>query len=445
MLPSEPSSRARVRARPHVRGLTGLRALAVLGVLGFHLAPAAVPGGFIGVDLFFVVSGFIVTRLLLQELARTGRIGMGAFWARRARRILPALVTMIAVIVPLAFVVDSDLLTGIRRQLIGALTFSFNWLSIAAEGDYFADEQPDIFMNLWSLAVEEQFYVLSPLLVVLALAGFGMRRRALVAAALALAAASAVAMGVLSGDPFGSPTRAYFGTDTHAFGLLIGAALAAALGPDDIAVPSRRSRVLRTVVGGAALGVLITIAVTMSSAGGFPARGGLLLASIAAAGLVWSAATVPVLGRCLDMRPLRWIGERSYALYLWHWPLLLILRATPLVDVPPLLVIATVVLSVAAASASYVFVERPFRRATRPGLRADRPRVAARVTAGALAGVLAIAALGIAVVRGDASEAEQLVARGRHAVEAPPCPAACGRPPTSWRATPMPAPSAGTW
>lgn len=436
MPPSEPLSRARVPERSHVRGLTGLRALAVVAVLGFHLVPAAVPGGLIGVDVFFVVSGFIVTRLLLRELAVTGRIRLGAFWVRRARRILPALAAMIAVIVPLAFAVDSDLLTGIRRQLIGALTFSFNWVSIAADGDYFADEQPDIFMNLWSLAVEEQFYVLSPLLVVLALVCFRIRRRSLSVVALGLAAVSAVAMGALSGDPFGSPTRAYFGTDTHAFGLLIGAALALALGPDDLAVPSRRSRVFRTLIGSAALGTLIVIALTLSSAGGLPTRGGLLLSSVAAAGLVWSAATVPALGRYLDMRPLRWVGERSYALYLWHWPLLLILGATPLVGATPLLVLATVALSVAAAAASYVFIESPFRRAPRSGPRADRPRRATRVAAGALAGVLVIAALGIAVVRGDASEAEQLVARGRQAVEALPSAAESSAPATDTPAPP---------
>lgn len=443
-------------ARTRVGGLTGLRALAVIAVLGYHLVPDAVPGGFIGVDVFFVVSGFIVTRLLLVQRAATGRIDLRAFWARRARRILPALAAVIVVCVPLAFAVDPELLDGIRRQLIGAVTFSSNWLAIAAEGDYFHAEQPELFTNLWSLAVEEQFYLLCPVLLLFALR---FRRRAILTGLLALAGISSLAMGLLSGTPFGSPTRAYFGTDTHAFGLLIGVALAVALGSAELRAASRRPAVARVVVGSLSLVVLAATSMGMSSTGWFPAHGGLLVASVAAGGLVWSAATIPALGRMLDVAPLRWLGERSYAVYLWHWPLLLILGATPLGSAPILLAVCTAGLSVAAAAGSFVFVEEPFRR--RPSS-AARSRPALRPTGGAIiaASVVAALALGtvaVAVAHDDISEAEQLVARGRSALgdDSPktrggshptPAPTETGAPPpeqTATQASPSPVPVTG--
>ena len=407
-------------ARTRVGGLTGLRALAVIAVLGYHLVPDAVPGGFIGVDVFFVVSGFIVTRLLLMQRAATGRIDLRAFWARRARRILPALAAVLLVCVPLAFAVDPELLDGIRRQLVGAVTFSSNWLAIAAEGDYFHAEQPELFTNLWSLAVEEQFYLLCPVLLLFALR---FRRRVILTGVLALAGISSLAMALLSGTPFGSPTRAYFGTDTHAFGLLIGVALAVSLGSADLRAASRRPTVARVVVGCLSLVVLVVTSMGMSSVGWFPAHGGLLIASVAAAGLVWSAATVPALGRMLDIAPLRWLGERSYAVYLWHWPLLLILGATPLGSAPILLAVCTAGLSIAAAAASFVFVEEPFRRRPSSAARARsaRSRSMRRPTGGEIiaASVVAALALGtvaVAVTHDDVSEAEQLVARGRSAL-----------------------------
>lgn len=413
--PSARTASVEKPAIPHVGGLTGLRALAVAAVLGYHLLPDSVPGGFIGVDVFFVVSGFIVTRLLLVERARTGRIGLRAFWARRARRILPALAAVLAVCVPLAFAVDPNLLAGIRRQLVGAVTFSSNWLAIAVEGDYFHAEQPELFTNLWSLAVEEQFYLLCPVLLIVALR---FRRRAVLIGVLVLAGVSALAMALWSGVPFGSPTRAYFGTDTHAFGLLIGVALAVALGASELRVASGRRMVVRAMVSCLSLLVLVVLSAGMASSGWFPAHGGLLLASVAAAGLVWSVASAPVLGRILDVAPLRWLGERSYAVYLWHWPLLLILGATPLRSVPILLAVSTAGLSIAAAAASFVFVEAPFRRrgSSDPRSRVARRPVVRPVIVSSVIATLALGSVAVVVAHDDVSDAEQLVARGRSAL-----------------------------
>lgn len=450
-----------------VGGLTGLRAVAVLAVLGYHLFPEAVPGGFIGVDVFFVVSGFIVTRLLLIEHARTHRIALGSFWMRRARRILPALVVVLAVCIPVAFAIDTHLLEGIRRQLLGAISFSFNWLAIAADGDYFHAQAPELFTNLWSLGVEEQFYLVAPLLLLLAM-GVRLRAQWIAVAALVLAASSAVAMTALSEEPLGSPTRAYFGTDTHAFGLLIGAALAVALGASEIPTVKARGKVaVRAIIGATALLTLAALAASLRSSGWFPAHGGLLVASMAAAALIWAAATTPVLGRALDAAPLRWLGERSYAIYLWHWPLFLILGATPLRSLPLAVAAGTTALSITVAALSFTLVETPFRRASSPTRHPgsvphrDRTRGAANrpypvlstVAVSVLVGPLAVGGALIAMAHDDdASDAEQLVARGLAALEkepdasSEPLPDGSSPPPRSDTvtapATPAPEPSA---
>ena len=145
-------------------GLDGLRALAVGAVLVFHLRATWLPGGFLGVDVFFVISGFLITTLLLRERARTGRLDLPRFWRRRARRLVPALVLVVVTSTVLARFLEPDLLVGIGRQTLGALTFTTNWLEISAGTDYFHATSPQLFMTFWSLAVEEQFYLLWPLL-----------------------------------------------------------------------------------------------------------------------------------------------------------------------------------------------------------------------------------------------------------------------------------------
>ena len=180
-------------------GLDGLRALAIVLVLAYHLFPGLAPGGFLGVDVFLVVSGYLITTLLLEEHGRSGRIGLRRFWVRRARRLLPALVLVIAVSAGLAALIGGDVLVGIGWQLVGALTFSYNWLSIATGADYLTQTSPELLRHLWSLAVEEQFYLLWPL-VLLALLAIP-RSSIRIALVSALAISSAVAMALLAGDP----------------------------------------------------------------------------------------------------------------------------------------------------------------------------------------------------------------------------------------------------
>ncbi|RPF22749.1 acyltransferase family protein [Myceligenerans xiligouense] len=391
-------------AAPRIRGLDGLRALAVAAVVGYHLEPAWLPGGFIGVDMFFVVSGFLITTLLLREISATSWIDLPAFWTRRARRLLPALLLVLLVAVPVARLVERDLTVGIGRQVLGALTFSTNWLEISAGSDYFDETAPELLRPLWSLAIEEQFYLAWPvLLVVLLLAVRSGRWRVPVVLAAALASALVMALLYTAADP----TRVYYGTDGHAFGLLLGAA-----------VTLRRHRagplphgVWARLLPPFALVGLVILWVSLRSDSPLTYPGGLALASLLTLVLVLACASeVRWLTGLMELAPLRWIGQRSYGIYLWHWPVLLVTEAAmsdggqgaPAGSWQAWAgggVVVAVTLAVSAAS--YRFVEMPVRRlgfrgssralwaqlrARAPGARPWPARVAVGVTVLALAG-----------------------------------------------------------
>lgn len=346
-----------------IPGLDGLRALAVVAVVVFHLNPAWLPGGFLGVDIFFVVSGFLITTLLVREHARTGRLDLPAFWARRARRLLPALLVVIPFSVLLAWVSERDLLVGIGPQVLGALTFSFNWVQIAAGSNYFAATSPQLLTNLWSLAVEEQFYLAWPLITLgLLIAIRSARSR--IGIVLILAAGSGFLMAARF-DPEVGATRVYYGTDTHVFGLMIGAALALWWTTPEIRGPAfwiARRRPATAL----ALGVLAGLMWWLDESRPLTFRGGLVLASVASAVLIASAITGGTLARALDLPALRWIGERSYGIYLWHWPVILVVNA----DYGPVPGSAgfgwtrlwCVVVILALADLCYRLVELPVRR-----------------------------------------------------------------------------------
>ncbi|GAA3907144.1 acyltransferase family protein [Microbacterium invictum] len=347
--------------RSRFTGLDGLRAVAVILVVLYHLFPGWIlRSGFIGVDVFFVISGFLITSLLLRERAATGTIALGSFWQRRIRRLVPALALVVTVCATAAWFVGGDVLVDVGRQLLGAATFSYNWVSIADGASYFAASQPELFRNLWSLAVEEQFYLLWPLLLPLFLL---LRRRWRVAAAVALGAASA-AWAVFALTP-ADPTRAYYGTDTHAFGLLLGVALAFAL--QGLSV-RRLSPGWGGAAGVVALGALVFVATLTPSPDAWTFPGVLIAASILSAVLIL-VATAPGswFGRALDVAPLRWIGDRSYGIYLWHWPLVVLLTSalagtTADAGVPLPVGAAALVLTLGAAELSYRLIEQPVRR-----------------------------------------------------------------------------------
>ncbi|MFW5468993.1 acyltransferase family protein [Knoellia sp. CPCC 206435] len=355
------------RASGRLPGLDGLRAVAILAVLAFHLDPRWLPGGFLGVDVFFVISGFLITTLLVREHARHGRVDLVGFWTRRARRLLPALLLLVPSVILLARLVEADLLVGIRRQALGALTFTSNWLEIAAGSDYFHSTAPQLLMNLWSLAVEEQFYLVWPL-VALLLLRLAPSSRARAGFAVALALGSAVLMASRY-DPSLGATRVYYGTDTHLMGLMLGAALAFAWAAPHRAWTStpawERARRPALLLAGATLVALFAL---LDESTAWTFRGGILVASLATTVLVLGVVERPSpLRSVLDRPVLRWVGERSYGLYLWHWPVILIVEA----DLPWAARSADgylwsrlwcVVVTVAIADLSYRLLETPVRQ-----------------------------------------------------------------------------------
>jgi peptidoglycan/LPS O-acetylase OafA/YrhL len=387
-IPSFPASPAalapgHVTTRARYAGLDGLRAIAVTLVVAYHLFPGWwLPQGFVGVDVFFVISGFLITSLLLQEAAvsaaegRGRRISLVGFWRRRARRLMPALITLIVACGLWAWWIGGDVLVGFGRQVLGALTFSFNWLSISAGDGYFEAGTPELFRNLWSLAVEEQFYVLWPLVFPLLLlipsrfvrVGIAVVAAAGSAAWMAVLVTGAIAGGAAAGADV---TRAYFGTDSHGFGILLGVALAFAAGRA-LRAPTAwmlRAGVRRGVTAIGALAVAGIVAVAALPAAPdtatFP---GALLAACLLTVIAITAGAWPgsLLGRALDLPPLRWIGVRSYGIYLWHWPVLVLLSATmsiaPGIEPPLSVGLWAVVITLFAATVSYRFIETPIRR-----------------------------------------------------------------------------------
>lgn len=364
---STPSRSAESRPAGRLPGLDGLRAFAILAVLAFHLDPRWLPGGFLGVDVFFVISGFLITTLLVREHQREGRVDLRGFWTRRARRLLPALLVLVPSVILIARLVEADLLVGIRRQAVGALTFTSNWLEIGAGSDYFHSTAPQLLMNLWSLAVEEQFYVVWPL-VALALLKFAPSSRVRAGVAVALALGSAVLMASRY-DPAMGATRVYYGTDTHLMGLMLGAALAFAWAAPHRAWTStdlwQRVRVPAVAVAGV---VLMGLVALLDESTPLTFRGGILAASLATTVLVLGVIERPTpLRSLLDLPVLRWIGERSYGLYLWHWPVILIVEAdlswaTRGADNYLWSRLWCVVVTAALADLSYRFIETPVRR-----------------------------------------------------------------------------------
>jgi peptidoglycan/LPS O-acetylase OafA/YrhL len=379
-------------------GLDGLRALAVIAVLLYHAGLPWIPGGFLGVEVFFVISGYLITALLLAEWRRLGRVDLKAFWIRRARRLLPALYVLLVATLAYAVVFLPSEVAGLRADVLAALGYITNWYLIFGQESYFeAVGRPSLLKHLWSLAVEEQFYLFWPVVFWVGVS-FGARRwreRRVVVVALGGAAISVALMAVLF-VPGEDPSRLYYGTDTRAAGLLIGAALAFVWSPNprttrDSCPTNRRLRLegvrqggswarslgrLRRrwgwtlpmwldVIGLGALGALVLFCLRLGEFQPFLYRGGLASVSLASAILIMAIAhPYTRLGGSvlLGWGPLRWIGERSYGIYLWHWPVYMVTR--PQLDVPfdglSLLAVRLGV-TVLLADLSYRYVENPIR------------------------------------------------------------------------------------
>ena len=389
--------------------------------------PTTLVGGYIGVDVFFVISGFLITGLLVRERAAKGRIALGGFWARRARRLVPALALVVVACSAAAAFVGGDVLVGLGLQVLGAATFCSNWLFIAQGSNYFDASTPELFRNLWSLAVEEQFYLVWPLAMLLLLRVPGRAVRAGIAGAMAIA--SAIAMALLATD---GPTRVYYGTDSHSFGLALGAALAFVLearftGEEGLA--ARPTRIALPFVGAGALAGILAIAALLPEGAPVAIHGGLALTAVLTAlAILGATAQGSWLGRGLDTAVLRWIGERSYGLYLWHWPVLVLFAAGLPAAVPSWVApVAALGTTLVAATVSYRYLEVPVRRL---GLRGALSSLLASASTGrrpiataAAAGVVLLAGAGLtgAAIAADpgAGEAQRQVEQGQELLAAP--------------------------
>src|SRR6476661_4698547 len=414
------SGRARPEQTPaghgaRIEGLDGLRALAIVGVLVYHLNASWLPGGFLGVDVFFVVSGFLITTLVL------------------------CVVTSVLI----ARGVSQDLLGDVGRQMLGALTFSTNWLEITAGTSYFDQTAPQLFMNFWSLAVEEQFYLLWPLLT-LALLALSSRMR--VGVAVAVGAASSLLMAALF-TPGTDATRVYYGTDTHVMGLMAGAALAFAWASPRLpswVAPSRWGRFGSYAVP-LALGVLLAEMAFLDEQSTLTFRGGIVAASLATAVLVMGlveqrhdgmtrANGVTPVRRVMRHPAASWVGARSYSIYLWHWPVILLVAldnpSAPGTTSHLLTRLWCVLVTLALADLTFRFVETPFRTLGFRGVASSLRRGVSGLTLrgkrglGAVVAVLAVVTAVIVVTAPHQSETARMLAENEAAADATPAPSA---------------------
>ncbi len=378
---ASPATNTAFRYRP---GLDGVRAFAVAAVMLYHGQVSWAQGGFLGVDVFFVLSGFLITSLLLKEITTTGRLELLAFWKRRARRLLPALFVLLGAVAVYAWVAAPPTqLASLRSDALASLAYVSNWKFILDGTSYFhAFQAPSPLAHTWSLAIEEQWYLIWPI-ALLGLVRVCRGRRGLLAAAIAALALASAALAAVLYHPGTDPSRVYYGTDTRAQTLLVGALLAVCvMGPRPwLALDSRRHRNVMAAVGCGGALVLAFMCTHVGSSGAFLYRGGFLVVAIAAAAVVAAAASRNAFARVCGMRPLRAIGLISYGLYLWHWPVDVVANSARTGLHGALLFFTQTAITAVIATASYVFVELPIRRNGLAGLRLPRLRGARLLTA----------------------------------------------------------------
>ena len=356
------------RGQRYMPGLDGLRAIAVLAVVAYHLGFGWAPGGLLGVGVFFTLSGYLITDILLNQVDHGG-IRLGSFWLARARRLLPGLFVMLIVVMAWVTVIGPHQPADFRTAALTAAGYVNNWWLVFHDVSYFARFAPPSPLNhLWSLSVEEQFYILWPFLLMLGLRlvpevryATGVRFR-LAAVTLAAALLSGILMGVLY-HPSLDPSRVYYGTDTRALELLAGAALA-------MVWPSRRltgrilpqARRILDAIGAIGLVVILLMFWQVDEFSSFLYRGGFALLAFASV-LAVAAMAHPAtrLGPIVGCRPMRWVGERSYGIYLWHLPIIVLTTPEGAHTTDALRAIAQVAAIFAVAEVSWRYVEDPIR------------------------------------------------------------------------------------
>ena len=353
------------RGIQHIPAIDGLRAIAVTAVIFYHLGFAWIPGGFLGVDLFFVISGYVITRLLLDSIARSGGLDLRGFYKARARRLLPPLVFMIVVT---AFYISIWAQDSVKRFLTDtpfSLSGLMNWWLVAKEQDYFeAIGRPPLLQHTWSLAVESQFYLVWPVLLLVILKRFGKKVIPVAALAIALFSGTALFLVSLQLDASSSVSHVYFGTDTHSIGLFLGAALAVSWIPQNFkSEVSNKAQNFIDFIGVFGLVGILGSFLLIDESSPTAYKIAFPLAALFGAAIVTSIVhPASRFAPILQNRVLLWIGERSYAIYLWHWVVFQITRPRVDIDGQDWALIALRILVVLAlADISLRLVELPIR------------------------------------------------------------------------------------
>ena len=353
----------RTTSMSYMPGLDGLRTLAVFAVIAYHLGLSWAPGGLLGVNLFFVLSGYLITNILQVQWNHSGKINLKDFWLRRAKRLLPALFVMLVGVLLWTALFAPERLTALKQETLAAVFYFSNWFLIFNEVSYFESfGPPSPLGHLWSLAIEEQFYLFWPLLLGL---GYGLlrRRKWIIGGTVAIALVSALAMALLY-IPGHDPSRVYYGTDTRAFALLLGAVLAMVWAREKKS--AELSGIRRLALDGAGvigLFIVLWMIFRTNQYQGFLYQSGLLIFSLAAAVLVAVLAhPASRLARLFAWTPLRLLGKWSYGIYLWHYPIIVL--SSPLVNTRgpnALLSFYQISISVLLAVLSYYLIEEPIR------------------------------------------------------------------------------------
>lgn len=356
------------KKRRYITGLDGIRAIAVIMVLAYHLKLALFKSGFLGVTVFFVLSGYLITDILISEVEEEGTIDLKNFWLRRIRRLVPAVMSMAVVIIFVSAVVNRVIFTkGCKDFLASVLGFN-NWWQIFNKVSYFeAAGVPSPFTHCWSLAIETQFYLIYPLILlgIYKLAksrGEGQAKRGLLFAGvtLLLALISVILMIVLF-DPQQDASRVYYGTDTRAFSLLFGALLAILW--EYRMVPRKLSASVNMVLGSLSFAVLLVMTIAINGSSNFWYRGGQFIGTILTVLVIYTVSGRKTwLIRFLSNPVLKWIGDRSYSIYLWHYPIILLISKG--IKASWWITLIEIVLSVVLAELSYRFIETPIRHGT---------------------------------------------------------------------------------
>jgi len=353
------------KKRRYITGLDGIRAIAVIMVLAYHLKLALFKSGFLGVTVFFVLSGYLITGILISEVEEEGTIDLKNFWLRRIRRLVPAVMSMAVVIIFVSAVVNRIIFTkGCKDFLASVLGFN-NWWQIFNKVSYFeAAGVPSPFTHCWSLAIETQFYLIYPLILLgiyklVKSRGEGRAKRGLLFAGvtLLLALISVILMIVLF-DPQKDASRVYYGTDTRAFSLLFGALLAILW--EYRMVPRRLSASVNMVLGSVSFAVLLVMTIAINGSSNFWYRGGQFFGTILTVLMVYAVSGRKTwLSRFLSNPVLKWMGDRSYSIYLWHYPINLLISKG--IKASWWITLIEIVLSVVLAELSYRFIETPIR------------------------------------------------------------------------------------